>query len=93
VPAAAHARALDFIPLLEEDYYLVCLKTALDEPAVQSLLRVLQGGAWQRTLSGLAGYRPRRSGEILSLREQLPWWDYPRRKRKAQSGRTGAAAP
>jgi putative molybdopterin biosynthesis protein len=93
IAAAARARGLDFVPLLEEDYYLVCLKSALEEPAVRSLLRVLRDEAWQRALSSLAGYQPQRSGEILSLREHLPWWNYPRRKRKAQSHRTGAAAP
>src|SRR4051812_8021485 len=31
IEAAARSRGLDFVALLEEDYYLVCLKAALDE--------------------------------------------------------------
>jgi len=30
IEAAAHQFGLDFIPLIAEDYYLVCLKDALD---------------------------------------------------------------
>ena len=39
------ARGLDFVPLLREDYYLVCLKAALDEPSRPGLAR---GPAQQR---------------------------------------------
>jgi putative molybdopterin biosynthesis protein len=82
IAAAAHTRGLDFVPLLEEDYYLVCLKTALQEPQVQALLEVLRGSDWQATLAALPGYKAKRCGEILSLREQLPWWQFTREKKK-----------
>jgi putative molybdopterin biosynthesis protein len=79
IEAAARARGLDYIPLIEEDYYLVCLKSALDEPAVQALRTVLQQTAWQDTLRALPGYQstpPERMGQVLSLRQTLPWWNY-----------------
>lgn len=79
IEAAARARGLDFVPLLEEDYHLVCLKSALDEPAVQALCKVLKSTAWQKQLGYLPGYRlasPATAGKVLSLRQTLPWWNY-----------------
>jgi len=74
IEAAARRKGVDFVPLLEEDYYLVCLKSALDQPPVAALRAVLQQDAWQQRLQALPGYAPRRSGEVLSLRQELPWW-------------------
>ena len=83
IEAAARARGLDFVPLLEEDYHLVCLKSALDEPAVQALCAVLQSRGWQDEVSALPGYRltsPPTSGQVLSLSKLLPWWRYGKAK-------------
>jgi putative molybdopterin biosynthesis protein len=81
IAAAARARGLDFVPLLQEHYYLVCLKEALDEPPIAALRQLLQGQAWQRELAALPGYAPWHSGEVLSLRAQLPWWKLPPKKK------------
>ncbi|AMO25565.1 substrate-binding domain-containing protein [Ramlibacter tataouinensis] len=80
IEPAAQARGLDFVPLLWEDYYLVCLKDALQEPAIQTLLALLQSPAWRHALSALPGYEPMQSGQVLSLRAQLPWWQFRRPK-------------
>jgi len=82
IAPAAQTRGLDFIPLLWEDYYLVCLKDALQEPAVQALLALLHGEAWKGLLSTLPGYEPAQGGEVLSLRAQLPWWQFRTAKKK-----------
>jgi putative molybdopterin biosynthesis protein len=82
IEAAARSRGLDFVALLKEDYYLVCLKAALEEPPVQALLQVLRGAAWQQALSALPGYEPVRCGEVLSLRAQLPWWRFAAEKKR-----------
>jgi putative molybdopterin biosynthesis protein len=79
--SAARARNLDFVPLLHERYHLVCLKSALTQPATQALLQVLRSAEWQRQLSTLAGYAPADSGDILSLSKILPWWEFKRKKR------------
>lgn len=76
VEAAAREFGLSFVPLLEEDYYLVCLKSALESPAVQRLRQALASASWQGALSDLAGYAPQRSGEVLSLTREIAWWRY-----------------
>jgi putative molybdopterin biosynthesis protein len=79
IEAAARARGLDFVPLVEEDYHLVCLKSALDEPAVQALCKVLQSAPWHKEVQHLPGYRlatPAAAGQVLSLRKTLPWWSF-----------------
>ena len=81
IAAAAAARGLDFVPLGQDDYYLVCLKAALEQAPVQALLQVLRGDAWRTRLDLLPGYDAARCGEVLSLRQQLPWWEFRPRTR------------
>ena len=81
IELAARSRGLDFVPLAQENYHLVCLKSALEQPATQALLSLLRAQPWQTQLSALAGYAPERSGEVLSLREVLPWWTFRTQKR------------
>jgi putative molybdopterin biosynthesis protein len=83
IEAAAREKGLDFVPLVQERYHLVCLKSALSDAPVQALIRQLQSAAWQTTLDALPGYSGTRadSGKVLSLRAMLPWWNY--RKTKA----------
>jgi putative molybdopterin biosynthesis protein len=76
IKAAARQFGLDFVPLVAEDYFLVCLKDALDHPAVAKLRRVLESAEWRTALDALPGYAPSRSGEVLSLIQALPWWHY-----------------
>ena len=83
IEAAARERGLDFVPLVHERYFLVCLKDALEQPATVALRSVLQDTSWQDMLRALPGYAPWRSGEVLSLREELPWWDLPPKKVRA----------
>jgi len=94
IEAAARARGLDFVPLVEEDYHLVCLKSALDEPAVQALCAVLRSEGWQQALHQLPGYRPTEdAGQVLSLKRTLPWWSYRTEKKPekpAPAARRGA---
>jgi putative molybdopterin biosynthesis protein len=78
--ASAHKLGLGFVPLAQENYHLVCLKSALDQPAVRALREVLASPAWQALLGGVPGCAPQHSGEVLSLREVLPWWNLPPRE-------------
>ena len=86
IEAAARARGLDFVPLLQEDYHLVCLKSALDEPAVQALCKVLQSPGWQTELLQLPGYQSAaQSGQVQAMSRLLPWWNYRSVKKKEET--------
>jgi molybdate transport repressor ModE-like protein len=76
IEVAARAQGLDFVPLVQEHYQLVCLKSALADPAIVAMLKVLQSPQWQAQLAALPGYTPWRCGEVLSLRGVLPWWSF-----------------
>lgn len=86
IAPAAYARGLDFIPVVEERYHLACLKSSLALAGSQALLGLLRSTAWQKALAVLPGYRPVQSGEVLAMREVLPWWTF--RTPKAASQRT-----
>jgi putative molybdopterin biosynthesis protein len=75
IASAAQAQGLDFVPLTQENYWLVCLKSALDTPPLLQLRQVLQSQGWQKQLTTLAGYdREPDCGQIQSLKVRLPWW-------------------
>ena len=75
IASAAHAHGLDFVPLMQEHYWLVCLKSALQTPAVQALLAVLQSQRWSGQLALCPGYTPvPGTGQVHSLKRTLPWW-------------------
>jgi molybdate-binding protein len=82
IELAARSRGLDFVPLAQENYHLVCLKSALEQPAIEALRQVLRHPEWQRQMGALAGYEVANCGEVLSLREMLPWWQFQRKKRE-----------
>ncbi|MBK7062066.1 MAG: helix-turn-helix transcriptional regulator [Rubrivivax sp.] len=76
IEAAARSFDLDFVPLVSEEYHLVCLAAALDQPPVQALRQLLQDAPWAQALATLPGYRVNRPGEVLSLTKALPWWQF-----------------
>lgn len=80
IEAAAARFGLGFVPLIEEDYFLVCLDDLLEQGAVQSLRAVLQQAAFARSLGELPGYQAWHAGEVLSLTRALPWWRFRRGK-------------
>ena len=79
--STAHARDLGFVALIQEHFHLVCLKSALDTPATQTLRDVLHSPEWASQLNALAGYQSDHSGEVQSLRALLPWWTFKRAKK------------
>lgn len=81
IESTASARGLAFVPLVQEHFHLVCLKSALDTPATVALRTVLQGHAWHQLLNALPGYQALDSGQVQSLRQQLPWWTFQRAKK------------
>ena len=84
VEAAALEFGLHFAPLVEENYFLACLKASLADTAVQRLCAALGGAGWRDILGNLAGYRPAIApGKVLVMTEALPWWPKIKSKPKA----------
>jgi putative molybdopterin biosynthesis protein len=88
IEAAAAARGLDFLPLVQEQYFLVTLRSSLAHPHLRSLLELLASPEWQQELRRIPGYLPADSAQVLSLNKVLPWWRY--RKPKAPADRRPA---
>ncbi|MCM2996641.1 helix-turn-helix transcriptional regulator [Paenibacillus cellulositrophicus] len=63
--AAAIVGGVDFIPLIEERYDLVVLKSAENMPWIESLMGILRSEEFRRELQSIAGYDLSRTGEIL----------------------------
>ena len=77
IASAAQAQGLHFVPLLQECYWLVCLKSVLDTPSVQALTKVLQSDSWQQQMSKLPGYaNTPLAGQVQSLKKAMPWWQF-----------------
>lgn len=90
VEAAALQFGLHFVPLVEENYFLACLNSSIDQPAVQRLRAVLAGARWREILANLRGYQPPASpGGLLVIEEALPWW---RRAKSKETRLQGDAA-
>lgn len=86
IEAAAQRAGLDFVPLADERYHLVCLKSALAQPGILALLKLLKMPTWQRAMEKIPGYAAMQSGEVLAMRRVLPWWDYRQEKTHAAPG-------
>jgi putative molybdopterin biosynthesis protein len=83
VEAAALEFGLHFVPLVEESYFLACLKESAEHPGVRRLRDVLAGDRWRDILANLPGYRPVAApGRLLVVEETLPWWRAGRRRRR-----------
>ena len=75
IESAARSFGLDFVPLMQEQYWLVCLSSALETPALQQLRSLLSTRDWIDRLQSMQGYTPDADcGQVLSLKRTLPWW-------------------
>ena len=82
VEAAALQFGLHFLPLVEENYFLACLNSSIDHPAVRRLREVLAGARWRDILANLPGYQPAcEAGGLLVIEDVLPWWRRTKQKR------------
>lgn len=87
VEAAAIQFGLQFTPLVEENYFLACLRPNFPHAAVQRLCTVLAGDGWSDILARLPGYRPATApGKLLVMTEVLPWWRESKASRTADPG-------
>jgi putative molybdopterin biosynthesis protein len=65
VRSAAHALQLDFIPVGEEQYDLLFLRSFFDSGKGAKLLEVVRSQSFREAVEALGGYDARRSGEII----------------------------
>ncbi|MNM85337.1 PBP superfamily domain protein [compost metagenome] len=56
---------IQFIPLIQERYDLVMLKTPGNQLWIPSLLQILQSDAFKKELQAISGYDLSRTGEVL----------------------------
>lgn len=63
---ARHFR-LDFIPLANERYFLVCRPPALHSMAMQNVVDILRSDAFQKEVNALPGYDARHAGTVTPL--------------------------
>lgn len=83
ISAAAAQFGLDFIPLLREQYYLACLKETLEEPAIARLRELLRHSQWQGIIADLPGYDTANAGDVVALRQAMPWYSFKSTKHPA----------
>lgn len=76
IQAAAAGFGLDFIPLMREQYYFVCLKEAVDSPPIARLRELLALSEWQGLIADLPGYDTSGAGQVVSLSRALPWYAF-----------------
>jgi putative molybdopterin biosynthesis protein len=89
VEAAALEFGLHFAPLVEENYFLACVKDNLAHPAVVRLCAALSGAGWREILANLPGYQPAMApGKVLVMTEALPWWPKIKSRPKHSEPRT-----
>lgn len=74
VEAAAREFGLDFLPLAEEYYSLLCWRETLSNPALRSLLALLAEPGFQRRIDAVPGYLCAHAGETWSLTDALARW-------------------
>jgi molybdate transport repressor ModE-like protein len=58
---------LDFIPLANERYFLMCDAERLEQPVFREILAILQGSEFRTAVDGLPGYDARHAGRVLRL--------------------------
>jgi molybdate transport repressor ModE-like protein len=82
VETAARQFHLGFVPLMNERYFLLARRDALDSPMIERLLSVMRSREFKAHLVRLQGLDSGRCGKVEDLREALPSLAPPPRRRK-----------
>jgi molybdate transport repressor ModE-like protein len=67
VEPAAHHFGLDFISVVDEDYYFACERARLERTPLEAVIALLRGDAFRRSVDQLEGYNPRDCGTVVDL--------------------------
>ena len=65
VRAAAQALGLDFIPLANEQYDVLCLRPFYESARGTQLMAIIRSQSLKTAVASLGGYDPVRAGEVL----------------------------
>ncbi len=60
---------LDFIPMVNERYFLICHEATLQHPVMQKTLAILADPEFKQSVNALPGYDSTHSGQVQPLRE------------------------
>jgi len=71
VQPAAQQFALDFIPVIDEDYLFACDRDKLDDARLGGVLEILRSDAFRDSVAHLEGYDPVFCGQLLELESAL----------------------
>ncbi|MEC5405208.1 substrate-binding domain-containing protein [Paraburkholderia sp. MPAMCS5] len=71
VEPAAHHFGLDFIPIVDEDYYFACDRARLERAPLSAVIDLLRGRGFHESVDQLQGYDPRDCGKLVDLEAGL----------------------
>lgn len=63
---------LDFLPLANERYFLLCRSAALDTPPVRAVQAALADPGLREAIDALPGYDAKGAGQVTALRDAFP---------------------
>jgi len=63
---------LDFVPLANERYFLLCRTALMRTPAIETVVAALRSPELVEALNALPGYDPAIAGTVTPLREAFP---------------------
>ncbi|MGH8729621.1 MAG: substrate-binding domain-containing protein [Burkholderiales bacterium] len=90
IKAAAARFGLDFVPMANEDYFLLCKTESLKKRSVENFVALLRGAEFKAIVASLPGYDAAQAGETVSIREAMPW--YASRDERKTSPKRGVSA-
>ena len=64
---------LDFIAMVNERYFLICRRSAIQHPVMQEVLRILSDPTFKTSVNALPGYDSRDSGTVTPLAQAFPF--------------------
>ena len=70
-PPARHFK-LDYVPLANERYFLLCRTASMDSPAMKTVVAALRDPGMRDTLNALPGYDAAIAGVVTSLQKAFP---------------------
>ncbi|RFU46787.1 substrate-binding domain-containing protein [Paraburkholderia sp. DHOC27] len=71
VEPAAHHFGLEFVPIVDEDYYFACDRARLERQPLATVIGMLRGRPFRSSVAHLDGYDPRDCGELVEVDEGL----------------------